>query len=179
MPSLFALTNKYYNKTYDKMTKICKTLLFLLIFINGLAQSNNLPFRNLTVNDGLPHTDATGILQDEKGFIWISTYAGLHRFDGYEIKTFVSKNYHLQNVYLNRINSVFYQKDKIWLATQGGLAYFDLKKEEIILPKFNVPNNSNFSSVCTFGNQIFGISNGKFYVFKDFFLNKPNHLKLT
>lgn len=149
------------------MTKICKTLLFLLIFINGLAQSNNLPFRHLTVDDGLPHTDATGILQDEKGFIWISTYAGLNRFDGYEIKTFVSKNYHLQNVYLNRINSVFYQKDKIWLATQGGLAYFDLKTEEINLPKFNVPNNSNFSSVCTFGNQIFGISNGKFYVFKE------------
>ena len=82
------------------MNKIFATLLFLLVFINGLAQSNNLPFRHLTVDDGLPHTDATGILQDEKGFIWISTYAGLNRFDGYEIKNFVSKKYHLQNYLL-------------------------------------------------------------------------------
>jgi ligand-binding sensor domain-containing protein len=89
------------------MNRILQFFFFWGAFATVLAQNSTLPFRHLTVDSGLPHTDATQVLQDEKGFIWISTYAGLNRFDGYEIKNFVSKKYHLQNVYLNRINHIF------------------------------------------------------------------------
>lgn len=148
------------------MNRILNILLFLGVFAFATAQNGTLPFRHLTVDSGLPHTDATHILQDEKGFIWISTYAGLNRFDGYEVKSFVSKNYHLQNVYLNRINHIFYDNQKIWLATQGGIAYFDLRKEEFIIPKFDVNTNFNYSDIKIHKNQIYAISNGKLQIFR-------------
>jgi ligand-binding sensor domain-containing protein len=150
------------------MYKVLKTFVFFLISCSVVAQNNNLHFRHLTVDDGLPHTDATQVLQDKQGFIWISTYSGLTRFDGYEIKNFVSKNYKFQNVYLNRINKLFYDNDKIWLATQGGIAYFDIEKEEIFIPHFEKKVENNFSSVCIYKNQIFGLSNGKLYIFEQY-----------
>lgn len=40
--------------------------------------------------DGLPHGHVTQVLQDELGFIWLSTWNGLCRFDGYEFHSFKS-----------------------------------------------------------------------------------------
>jgi len=38
--------------------------------------------------DGLPHGHVTQLLQDRQGFIWIATWNGLCRFDGYDFRTF-------------------------------------------------------------------------------------------
>ena len=39
--------------------------------------------RRFDENSGLPHSHATQILQDRKGMIWIATWNGLCRYDGY------------------------------------------------------------------------------------------------
>ena len=39
-------------------------------------------------DDGLPHSHLTQVLQDKHGFLWISTWNGLCRYDGYEFQTF-------------------------------------------------------------------------------------------
>ena len=41
--------------------------------------------------DGLAHSHVTQLLQDEQGFIWLATWNGLCRFDGYEFRTFKSQ----------------------------------------------------------------------------------------
>lgn len=38
--------------------------------------------------DGLPHGHVTQLLQDSLGFIWLATWNGLCRFDGYDFHTF-------------------------------------------------------------------------------------------
>ena len=60
-----------------------KILLIFPIFLN--AQSQNLKFEHLTVEDGLSRSIVTGILQDRKGFIWMATYDGLNKYDGYNL----------------------------------------------------------------------------------------------
>lgn len=102
-----------------------------------LAQTTSLRFRHLTVDNGLSHTDATAILQDKKGFIWIGTYSGLNRYDGYNTKVFYNKTDDTKAAYLNRISDMRLSKaNDLWLATEGGLALFS-------------PSTLNFKTIKT------------------------------
>ena len=44
-------------------------------------------FRHLTASDGLASNRVSGILRDDRGFMWISTLNGLQRYDGYSFST--------------------------------------------------------------------------------------------
>ena len=50
--------------------------------------AENLCFSHLTVEHGLSHNVANNVVQDRWSFVWISTFGGLSRFDGYEVKVF-------------------------------------------------------------------------------------------
>lgn len=64
-----------------------KNKLFLLFFLFAyFIYAQNV--RHITVEDGLPQSFVSGILQDDQDFIWIGTRNGLSRFDGYEFKIF-------------------------------------------------------------------------------------------
>ena len=113
--------------------RIILTVIFVLLHIfvqQAYTQSPPNPYkiRYLTVDDGLSHTDANDIAQDSRGFIWIATYFGLDRYDGYSIKRFYNSNEPLKNAYKNRLRCVFPDKEgNIWLGTEGGLQRFDAR----------------------------------------------------
>lgn len=70
--------------------------LFLLFFL-AYAFSEELgaqsfPFREYTVVDGLPQSQATKLVQDSRGFIWIITKNGLSRFDGLQFVNYFRKD---------------------------------------------------------------------------------------
>src|SRR5688572_30245573 len=52
---------------------------------SGLA---SLRFRQLTTEDGLPHSRVEALLQDRRGFMWFGTGDGLARYDGYRMTSF-------------------------------------------------------------------------------------------
>ncbi len=109
-------------------------LLLWHISTNGLAQ---LDFKSLTVNDGLSQHDVSCILQDSYGFIWIGTYDGLNRFDGYNLENYSSLTNNPESISGNRIISLFEDsKKRLWIGTDGeGLNYFDLKTERFVRVK--------------------------------------------
>ncbi|MBB3228307.1 diguanylate cyclase (GGDEF)-like protein [Luteibacter sp. Sphag1AF] len=45
-------------------------------------------FDSVSVADGLPHSTTTAIVQDKQGLIWIGTFGGLVRYDGYRMQVF-------------------------------------------------------------------------------------------
>ena len=45
-------------------------------------------FDTVGVADGLPHSTTTAIVQDKRGLIWIGTFGGLVRYDGYRVQVF-------------------------------------------------------------------------------------------
>ena len=67
-----------------------KQLLLILVFwgisISANAQTG-LYFRNWGVDDGLG-SNTFSTLEDSNGFIWIGTYQGLNRYDGYQVSPF-------------------------------------------------------------------------------------------
>src|SRR5687768_13659463 len=45
--------------------------------------------------DGLPHNTVLSLHQDRLGYLWIGTYNGVCRYDGFEFRTFQKELYHL------------------------------------------------------------------------------------
>ncbi|HWB27773.1 MAG TPA: response regulator [Chitinophagaceae bacterium] len=121
-------------------------------------------FRYLTVDEGLSHIDANDIIQDKQGYIWIATYFGISRFDGYNIKKFYNTNEPLHNAYMNRVLSLCAgDKGVIWLGTEGGLQCFDAKTETYINYEIKgTANQPNFGKLIKpADNTIYGIAGGK------------------
>ncbi|MCO5286160.1 MAG: ATP-binding protein [Chitinophagaceae bacterium] len=65
------------------------SILSLFVVITSQAQNKNLQFYHLSVENGLPKTTASMILQDRYGYIWAATSAGLVKYDGYKPKVYI------------------------------------------------------------------------------------------
>lgn len=87
---------------------ICKLLFALMIVACQpvYAQDGEHVTVRLNEFDGLSHHHATSILQDASGMIWIGTWNGLNRYDGYEFVTFKSHSGDGSNVSVDRISDM-------------------------------------------------------------------------
>lgn len=105
----------------------------LLMLCLPLAANRTTRFKQLTVNEGLAHTDATCITQDNTGLIWIGTYAGLQSYDGYTLQRF---DYYQEGQKIfqshNRIRAIVCAGDCLWVGTESGLACFDLNTQRYV-----------------------------------------------
>lgn len=111
------------------------TLKFLLSLIACFLQSalglnytnanntNKLSFTPLNINTLLPTNEVRNIYQDSEGYIWISTYNGLLRYDGYSIINYKHVSTNSQEQFIdNFINSVCEDKSHmLWIGTHNGL----------------------------------------------------------
>lgn len=111
--------------------------LSLFIFVSCIAvhithsQPYPYKFNYLTVDEGLSHTDANYIAQDKQGYIWVATFFGLDRYDGYSVKKFYNSNVPLNNAFKNRLICLYPDNDgNIWLGTEGGLQCFNARQEK-------------------------------------------------
>ena len=52
------------------------------------AQTQQIKFKHLGLENGLSFPAVRTILKDSRGFIWMGTSSGLNRFDGYTIRSF-------------------------------------------------------------------------------------------
>ena len=70
------------------------TFIILLIFLCCLSSvmGQQLYFNHLSVNNGLSQGVNKCIYRDSKGFVWISSYDGLNRFDGVNCISFPHRN---------------------------------------------------------------------------------------
>ncbi len=99
-------------------------LFFLPGIISGQSLKAPLRFTNYTVADGLPSNIVRNIIQDSRGFVWMSTAQGLARFDGHTFTVYKhsradSNSMPYDNVdkciELNNHHLVFNSRTKMWM----------------------------------------------------------------
>ena len=80
-------------------------------------------FDHITIEQGLPENSGVAICQDHLGFIWIGTYAGLVKYDGYQ---FVHYRSDQQNSVSDGVLAIEEDDEgMLWLGTMSGLKKFN------------------------------------------------------
>src|SRR5688572_117938 len=99
-----------------------------LLLLPGWVRSQQV-FEHITTLQGLSNNVVHSVLQDTKGFYWISTTDGLNRFDGSAFKIFRNEKndpYSLANNYCTAIMED--QQGDIWIATYNGISIYRKKE---------------------------------------------------
>jgi ligand-binding sensor domain-containing protein/serine/threonine protein kinase len=125
-------------------------VLFLLIVIiptTIFSQEQEIKFETLKLaEDSLPSSTINSIVQDNYGYLWFGTIAGLVRFDGYSFYTLKyqanSKN-SLSNGYINSL--AVDKSNNIWIATNGGVNKYNTNTEEITVFRKEAENKNRIS----------------------------------
>ena len=96
------------------------SVMSLLLCLTSFTQT--LPFREYTLDDGLPQLQFSRVMQDSRGFIWIPTRNGLSVFDGIKFTTYLRKDGLPSNMIASLVED---PEGCIWVATFNGVARFN------------------------------------------------------
>ena len=124
--------------------KKLKPYFLILLFIIGIEQYCNAQqsdFIHLDKNNGLSNNFVSSINQDSKGFLWVSTYLGLCRFDGQSFKNFYkSKNENgISDDRFHQCKNV--GNDELALCTADGASIFNM--QTFMCKKLNFPTSDS------------------------------------
>jgi ligand-binding sensor domain-containing protein/signal transduction histidine kinase len=97
---------------------------------------------------GLSHNTIRSIIQDQRGFLWIGTTAGLNRYDGYSFEVFRTSQGDSNSLADNLIESMCADSEgNIWIGTlAGGLHKFDPQLEKMTRFRTNGNQQTSLSS---------------------------------
>ncbi|ALJ05439.1 histidine kinase [Pseudalgibacter alginicilyticus] len=118
------------------------SLYIALFFLNSYSQS--IKFEHYNANGGLSHNSVRQIVQDKNGFLWIGTFSGLNRFDGYEFKSYLSSAEGHNKINNDDITALKLDQESnhLWIGTRKGLSLLKLNTYEFTT-FLTDPNNSN------------------------------------
>lgn len=118
--------------------------------------------RHYTVADGLPVNSVNGMVQDDFGFLYMTTYDGLVRFDGYKFTTFTTGD--TPGMQTNRIGGLLHASDNaIWLFNEDGSI---VRKKNASFTTFSapeIPGHANWLAQASDGRIWVSGSNGLAY----------------
>jgi len=102
-------------------------ILLLVLMLSAMSLSSGgqtYPYREYTIDDGMPQSESMAVYQDSRGFLWIPTRNGLARFDGHTFITYLRKDGLPSNI----VTRVVEDNDgTLWVVTINGMARFNGK----------------------------------------------------
>ena len=110
---------------------ISVVIIIFFLSLRGYGQ-DIFRFERIGSEEGLSQNTAFSILFDSKGFMWVGTYNGLNRYDGYEFKIYRSSSENGTNFTNNRVIKLWEDKRGfIWLETYDGYYHFFNPESEV------------------------------------------------
>ena len=174
--------------------RIKAVILALFASVSAMASEWDMSFRHFPDYDGLWLNAIRTIEQDDFGFIWIGSDAGLYRFDGVEMRPYRLPN----DMSLQTINCITDMGDSLLIGSYCGCFVLDYNTDDIHQLLFPEADNNSliFTSIAPdknghiwFSTQDNGIfeyspSNGKYthhhiesdLRFSEVFIDNNNHI---
>ncbi len=138
-------------------------LIFLLFLSLNSFGYYKCSFEHYSDEDGLSQTTINDIYQDSKSYIWLGTFDGLVRFNGYEFESFkiTATNSTSKS---NRIDKIKEDKyGRLWLKSLNDVYCFDTNSEKFwSIPLENIQETNNVYST-----KVFTTSSGKVWILMD------------
>jgi ligand-binding sensor domain-containing protein/signal transduction histidine kinase len=95
------------------------------------AVLDQLFFKRISTEQGLPQPSVNSIIRDSRGFVWMATEDGLSRFDGTEFRTFRHDPSDSSSLSHNVVHFIREEEatGNLWIGTVSGINYFDRSLE--------------------------------------------------
>ena len=130
-------------------------ILAISIFLAGLtigsqAQGLKASLSHFSTDNGLSSNAIAGLAQDDYGFIWIATWNGLSRFDGYNFYNYRTGNgSHIPNLH-NRIQDLVIDVwQNVWMRMYDGRIFvLDRRIDKFINPLKSINGYDNLRTQC-------------------------------
>jgi len=104
-------------------------LSFLLALSLHAQEIKSIPFKHISVADGLSVSNVNCFLHDSKGFMWFGTENGLNKYDGYNFTVYKNNREDSSSIGSNLVNDIIEDKNSnLWIATYQGLSIYDRRK---------------------------------------------------
>jgi len=134
------------------MTKHLKRLLTTLITaltigtVHIEAQTLQASLSHYSTDHGLKSNAIAQILQDDYGYIWIATWNGVSRFDGYNFYNYQTGNgSHIPHLHNRILDMVIDSSQNVWLHMYDGRVFvIDRVSDKIVNPFQDVSNSEEF-----------------------------------
>ncbi|MFZ0593533.1 MAG: two-component regulator propeller domain-containing protein [Bryobacteraceae bacterium] len=104
--------------------------------LNGLVRlpvidKHDIRFTRLTVNGESLQSRIPNIVQDDYGFLWLGTYDGLYKYDGYSLKPYRHQPGNPNSVADDTITTLYKDRDgSLWIGSKfGGLDRLDPSRD--------------------------------------------------
>lgn len=112
---------------------------FLLLIVN-LGNTQTLPFKNYTIENGLPQSTVYHAYQDQQGYLWAGTQGGVCSFDGKQFKIWDSQ----AGLPDNHVTSIHQSPDgTLWFGHRSGALSF-LKDKKVYAFRHTAFTNTAF-----------------------------------
>lgn len=104
-------------------------LVFLLFFSFRVTAQEDYRFFSFSEKDGLLSNVITGTAEDGNGFIWVGSFAGLMRYDGYSFTpaAAINDSSSLKGHFIAALDTD--RNGDVWIATESGVSRYDIETE--------------------------------------------------
>ncbi|MFM2360972.1 MAG: hypothetical protein RLY16_2965 [Bacteroidota bacterium] len=128
----------------NKQQILLLIVLYLLQHLPLKAQLQTLQFSHLTVNENLSQSVNNCIYKDSRGYVWISSYEGLNRFDGTNCKVFRHEAFNPTSIRGTLFLNIMEDKAaNLWIGSNDGLVMYQRKEDRFYTYYFSGNGNSS------------------------------------
>ena len=151
-------------------------IFFILSFCPAmmLSQGDDYRFEQLPPEIGFSNTGISDILEDHRGFLWMATWSGLAKYDGYSVKMYRQEPGNANGLKSNKITRLFEDsKGRLWFGTNyTGFYRYDREHDVFVQYSHNPEDMNSLSNDNVW--SIFEDNEGIFWIGTEKGLNRFN-----
>jgi ligand-binding sensor domain-containing protein/anti-sigma regulatory factor (Ser/Thr protein kinase) len=103
---------------YNRIDFLIKKSIIFLFLLSVPVSAQQFNIRTFTTKEGLSHNDVRAMAVDSSGFLWLATWDGLSRYDGYSFKNYYHRSDDTLSLpYFSIYNLLVDGANNLWLMT--------------------------------------------------------------